>query len=62
MRSFVRIKPSRNGEITLSFTEVGKPCLSRDFFTVANMSFNDIRENEVLAKISEFTVFRVNTV
>ena len=25
-------------------------------FYVANMSFNDIRENKILAKISEFTV------
>ena len=26
-------------------------------FNVANMSFNAIRENKILAKISEFTVF-----
>ena len=26
-------------------------------FYVANMSFNTIRENKILAKISEFTVF-----
>ena len=25
-------------------------------FTIANMSFNAIRENKILAKISEFTV------
>ena len=31
MRSFVIIKSSRNGEITLSFTDVGKLCPSRGF-------------------------------
>ena len=55
MRSFVKIKSSRNGEITLPFTDIGKPCPSRDFY-VANMPFNAIRENEILAKISELTV------
>ena len=29
-RIFVKIKPSRNGEITLSFTGVGKPCPCRE--------------------------------
>ena len=33
MRSFVKIKPSRNGKITLSFIDIGKSCLSREFFT-----------------------------
>ena len=33
MRSFVKIKPSRNGEITLSFTDIGISCLSREFLT-----------------------------
>ena len=32
MRSFVKITPSRNGEITVSFTDIGKSCLSRDFY------------------------------
>ena len=31
MRSFVKIRSSRNGEITLSFTDEGKSCHSRDF-------------------------------
>ena len=31
MQSFVRIKPLRNDEITLSFTEVGESYPSRDF-------------------------------
>ena len=33
MRSFVKIKPLRNGKITLSFIDIGKSCLSREFFT-----------------------------
>ena len=33
MRSFVKIKPLRNGKITLSFTGVGKSCLSREFLS-----------------------------
>ena len=32
MPSFAKIEPSRNGEITLSFTDVGKSCTSREFF------------------------------
>ena len=32
MRSFLKIKSSRNGEITLSFTDIGKSCPSRKFF------------------------------
>ena len=55
MRSFVKIKPSRFGDITLSSTDRGKSCPVRDFY-VANVSFNAIREHELLAKISEFTV------
>ena len=31
MRSFVKIKSSGNGTITLSFTDEGKSCHSRDF-------------------------------
>ena len=33
MRSFMKIKPYRNGKITLSFIDKGKPCISREFFT-----------------------------
>ena len=55
MRSFVKIRPSRNREITLSFTYIGKSCLSCEF-NVSNMSFKAFRENKILAKISEFTV------
>ena len=30
-RNFVKIKPTQNGEITLSFTDIVKPCPSREF-------------------------------
>ena len=56
MRSFVKIKPSRNGKITLSFIDIGTSCPSRFFFHITNISFNAIRENKILAKISESTV------
>ena len=34
MRSFVKIKPSRNGNITLSCTNVGKSCPRSEFLTL----------------------------
>ena len=55
MRSFKKIRSLRNAEITLSFTDEGKLCQSRDFY-VAYMSFKAIRENKILTKISKFTV------
>ena len=33
MRRFVKIKHSRIGDITLSFTDMGKSCTVRDLFT-----------------------------
>ena len=51
----MKINPSRNGEITLSFTDVGKSWTSSDS-NVTNKSFNAIRENKKISKISEFTV------
>ena len=33
LRSVVKIRPSQNGEITLSFTDVGKSCPSRELLT-----------------------------
>ena len=33
MRNLVKIKPSPNGKITLSFIDIGKSCLSSEFFT-----------------------------
>ena len=55
MQNFVKIKSPRNAEITLSFTDIGKACHSRDF-SVTNMYLNAIRENKIIAKISGFTV------
>ena len=55
MQSFAKVESSRNGIITLSFTELGKSCLGREFRT-SPICFNTIRENKILAKISEFTV------
>ena len=53
MRSFVKLKNPRNDEITLSFTDIGKSCLSRDFF------MSQIWLLTLFAKISEFTVNQV---
>ena len=52
MQSFVKINPHEMTK-SLSFTDVG--CLQ--IFNIANTSFNTIRKNEILTKISEFTVF-----
>ena len=49
MRSFVKIKPSRIDDITLSFTDICKSCPVRDFY-VANVSFNAICENKFSRK------------
>ena len=51
----MKIKPSCNCETTLLLADVGKSCPSRNFFNVANMSFNAIPENKILGNISEFT-------
>ena len=50
MRSFVRIESSRNGEITLSFTDIGKSCPSSNVLT------SQICLLTLFAKISESTV------
>ena len=52
----MKIKSSKNGKITLSFTDIDESCSSHEF-NVASMSFNAVRENKVLVKISEFTVY-----
>ena len=54
MRSFGKIIPFRNGEITLSFTDVGKSCLSRIFYH-GKYIFKCYSRNRIIAKISEFT-------
>ena len=54
MQSFVKLKSSRNVEITLSFTIIGKSCFNRIFLNVANMSFNAFHKKNY-ANIFEFT-------
>ena len=53
----MKINPSGNGEITLSFTDVGKSFPSCNFFYMSNVTFNAVWENKIIVKISEFTVF-----
>ena len=47
MRSYMKIKPSRNVRktTTLSFTDIGKSCPICKFLMSKNMSFYAIREN-----------------
>ena len=47
MHSFVKIKSSRNGEITLSFRDISLSCPSCNFFYITNMSFKAFRENKI---------------
>ena len=56
----MKIAPSRNGKITLSFTIGGNHALVASF-NVTNMSVNAIPENKIFAKISEFTVNAIPT-
>ena len=51
MRSLAKIKPSQNEKISLSFTDVGKSCKTRKYFTW-QMSFNAIREIKFSGKFS----------
>ena len=57
-RSFVKIKPSRNGKITLSYIDIGKSCLNREFFTSLMCLLMKFAKIKNLAKISESTVFK----
>ena len=51
----MKIKSLRNNKITLSFTDEVNLVIVANFY-VAHRSFYAIRENKILAKISEFTV------
>ena len=54
MGSFGKIKPSQNGKITVVYMFA---CSSREFLRgMANMSFNAIHKNKILANIFEFRV------
>ena len=50
----MKIKPSRIGEITLSFTGEGKLCSSHVF-----LSFNSIRENRKITKVFKIIITRI---
>ena len=52
MRSFLKIKLLRNGEITLWFTDAGKSCPSCHFL-MSQICFNAICKNEILVKYSK---------
>ena len=54
-RNFVKINPSRNEKITLSFTDLVNHALVTIFIEV-NISFNAVCVNKTLTKIFEFTV------
>ena len=56
MRSFMKIKPSRNAEIPLLFNDVGKSCPSCEFLMRQICLFIAVPENKILAKSFEFTV------
>ena len=51
MRRFVKINPSRNGEITLSFTDIGKFCHCHKLLRRIRICLFTL-----FTKISEFTV------
>ena len=44
------IQLSQNGEITVLFIDIGKSCFTHNFFYMANMSFNAIREIKILTE------------
>ena len=50
MRRFVKIRPSRNGEITLSFIYIGKSCPSREF-QPSKICLLTLFTKKILAKI-----------
>ena len=52
MRSFVKIKSSQKGEITLSTMDIGESYHSRKIFR-SKYVFNGIREIKILAKIPD---------
>ena len=58
MRSFVKIKPSQIGDITLVFTDICKSCPVRDFLT-SQMCLNAIRENKTRGNFRMFTVCKM---
>ena len=58
MRSFAIIKTSRNDKLTLSFTDIGKTCLSHEFLMSQLCLLPLYAKNKIIAKSSEFTVYK----
>ena len=56
-RSFLETKPLQNGDIILSFTDVGKLGPSHEILT-SQICLNAICENIILTKISGYRVFK----
>ena len=52
---FRKIKPSRNGKITLSFTDIRISFTSREFL-MSQICLLMLFDYKILAKISEFTL------
>ena len=56
VQSFVKSKPSWNGEITLSFTDMGKSCPSGEFLRLQICLLTNVfHENKILTKIDSIT-------
>ena len=62
MRSFVKMKSSRNAEITLSFTSIRNSWPSRDFLASQICLLTLYAKNKILVKIAGFTVSYGNNV
>ena len=56
MGSCVKKQSSQNGEITLSFTDIGTPCPSREFLTPQICLLTLFAKKKILTKISGYTV------
>ena len=55
------MKPLRNDEIALSFTDLSKSCPGREFKTCRACLYA-IRETKILAEISDFTVYNFKNI
>ena len=56
MRSFVKIKPSRNGEITLSFTDIWESYPSHEIVTLQKCLLTLFAKTKFSRKFPKFTV------
>ena len=52
----LKIKTLRNNNITLLFTDVGKPCTSHTFLTLQLCLIMLFSKNKILPNFSKFTV------